>query len=154
MIAMAAITFAVTLMGCTGKDGAPGATGPAGNANIETSYFTANSWILNGSYWYCDDFNVSPGTNDAVLVYLNSGSAYAALPLTVQDNEIYFSTHPGYVEMGVTSASGNTSISNPGTVSFKVVDIPQAVIKSHPNTNWKDYAQVKAIMDAQHTNQK
>ena len=146
--------FTIIFSSC--KKGDTGATGPkgvAGNANVQTYTVSINSWNLssNSKYWYSDDTFISPLnfniTNSAVMVYWEKTSSnYIAMPITMSDIQYYFqynsaNNSSSTIEIDVSSASGNTVVPNPGTLNFKIVIIPPAMIK--PNVNPHNYAEVK-----------
>lgn len=149
MIASVLTTFSCK-KGDPGPQGLPGTNGKDGNANVQSFSFTTSAWILVGSYWYYD-YNLPSGTNmnGGVFMYLQSGTTYAALPLTVNDEEYLYSydTSAGQVEADVQSASGSTAISNPGFLGFKIVIIPPAQRLANPNVNYKNYEEVKAAFN-------
>lgn len=146
IIAVTALAFS----GCA-KDGATGpagATGATGNANVQNFSFatTTASWTLSSGTWF---YNYSlPSTTNmsgAVFMYLQSGTVFTQLSFTQNDKEYYFAydTNAPHVGVYVTSASGASSIPNPGALNFKVVVIPPASIKANPTVNWKNYDEVK-----------
>lgn len=149
--AMLMVSFTACKKGDTGPKGDTGAQGPAGNANVISGIVYANStnWFLNNTYWYYDYVvTLSSDIVDkaAVICYLSDGAGgWGNLPYTGNDIEIY-DTYKAYtISFRVRSASGNTSITNPGAATFKYVIIPPAMIK--PNVNHNNYADVKAAYD-------
>jgi hypothetical protein len=138
------------------KKGDTGATGPkgtAGNANVVVYSLPVTTWNLsaNGKYWYItDNFGVPLNFNaaaSAVMVYWqNKDSNYVAMPITMSDIQYSFqystsNTGENIIEVDVSSASGNTTVPNPGQTKFKIVIIPPAMIK--PNINQHNYEEVK-----------
>ncbi len=147
--AIAVISLALTTS-CAkkGDTGPAGAQGPAGNANVISSTITVNgtNWSLSGSEWDYSYTTSSMTQNNvdkaAVMCYLSVGSGnWAALPFTVTDREFAFVYSLNSISFAVLSASGSTGISNPGTLVFKYVIIPPAMIK--PNINLHNYNEVK-----------
>ena len=173
---MTAIGIAVALMSCEGKQGAPGATGPQGpagtnglngNANVLTQTWNIPSWNNNGSIYYVNlsDINVtsaiqSMGTVEAFLS-TDAGTTWRALPFTqyVSGSSNYFMdyyTTVGNVQITWTQNSPGLG-SDPNTYysatcQIKDVCIAGSIMKQHPKTNWKDYGQVQAILEAQKAN--
>ena len=133
--------------GPQGVAGTNGVDGTNGVANIQTSFVTVNTtdwaWDQSGAYWYSDFTGITISNNAAVLVYyVDNTSANVSLPFTYQDAQYYYRSGTTYIEMDVSSASGTTTIANPGTINYKIVVIPPAMIK--PNVNHHSYAEVKA----------
>jgi len=160
IVLMAAFAFAVTLVGCTGKDGAPGATGPAGTSGANGTNGVANinsqTFMNQGLSYVSANSDYELTMNDAaitqtvvdngeVVVYTqpsSNPSGWTVLPATLGGTSINITFAVG----GVIVQSANATS---GNLNFRVVVIPPSIIKNYPNTNWKDYSQVKAIMDAQ-----
>jgi hypothetical protein len=164
-----AAIVAVALSGCAGKDGAdgaPGAQGPAGNANVSSIVFTVKStdWATAGASIIAS-YNVSiidPNTvnNGAVEAYYFDAttSQWAALPWTyntvtanvtqtMEYSYWYDNTVPSGVLQLQLSNSDGTIPAAPSNFSIKVVAIPVPVMKAHPNTNWKNYSEVKQVLN-------
>jgi hypothetical protein len=159
---MMAICIAITLNGCAGKDGAPGATGPqgpTGNANV-TSY----SYIVNTGNWntvgtsgnaWSVTTTLSVPTIDLVTAYVSpNGTTYLPLP-----ESSYFANGDNLTFDYQTSAGLTFFYYNPAsaaptaTIYVNVFVVPPAIMKQHPNTNWKDYSQVQAIINSEKANQ-
>lgn len=142
ILLVAAIAFA----SCSKpKDGATGPAGPTGNANVQTNTFTITSglWTLSSTFWYA---NYTTTINDkaAVMAYWQTApSEFVALPVTVNDLEVYFKTTPNYVSICVRSASGTNTVANPGDLTVKIVIIPPALKKQ--NVNYANYSEVKQV---------
>ncbi|HTB05810.1 MAG TPA: hypothetical protein VK806_02570 [Bacteroidia bacterium] len=157
---MMAIGIALMLNGCAGKDGAPGATGPAGAngvANITSNVYpiTPGSWSNPGTGEYAvniSDASITDATNDGVEVFISTnGTLWLGLPATnllVNGDQMEFAYQTGQVSLIYLNSSAPSN-----TVSLKVVTIPPAIMKQHPNTNWKDYSQVQSIINSQNANQ-
>jgi hypothetical protein len=151
-------SIALILSGCAGKDGAPGATGPAGPAgvaNISTTEYTVTpaQWtVVNAGVNYYTLLSVPAITNSnvdniEVSFNFNNSSNWGLLP-----GSNYINVGDGFT---VVYTNDEVEIdyfysSSPAvTCYFNVTVIPPAAMKQHPNTNWHDLAQVKAIEDAQ-----
>jgi hypothetical protein len=161
------VTFVAVLSSCT-KDGATGpqgvqgingATGPTGangsngTSNISSVIFTITpgQWSTIGAgaeyeYGY-PDFAITNADSDLVEVFYQNAihpNTYRALPctsvLSLNDQFLY-----EYADNVVDFFYEYTSAPAVNMV-VKVVLIPPAIIKQHPNTNWKDYSQIETIL--------
>jgi hypothetical protein len=165
---MVILCVAIMLNGCAGKDGAPGATGPQGTngvngvANISTTNFTvyAGTWTtLKANYGYDYVQSVSAITdynNDAVEVFFQTTAGADWIPLPVSNwfingDELTYEFNNGAVVIYYYSSVSTTAPSS--TIYFNVKVIPPAIMKQHPNTNWKDYKEVQSIINSQKANQ-
>ncbi|HTB06487.1 MAG TPA: hypothetical protein VK806_05990 [Bacteroidia bacterium] len=172
---MMAMAIAIILNGCAGKDGAPGATGPAGtngNANVTTGQTTINSsnWGFSGTSYTCtiNSSNITSSlisNGGAVEVYISNdgGAAWVALSYTYINPSVSspnafmaYGFDVGQVVLIWTwnndAANGDPCTTYGTSLLVNIVAIPAAVIKQHPNTNWKDYSQVQPIINSQRTN--
>jgi len=148
-----AMVIIASLSACTGKDGAPGATGPAGVANITSNIYsiTPGSWSNPSAGEYVvniSDADITSSNTDGVEVFLGTGNGiWLGLPasstLSNGDN-LEFDYQDG--QIGLIYLFSSTPVV---TIDIKVVVIPPAAMNIHPNTNWHDYAQVNAIIEAQ-----
>ena len=160
--------ISMLLAGCTGPKGDTGPAGANGNANVidHTYSVSMSNWTYVGSpyyYWYTQwtDADVSQsilntGSVETFVSY-NSGTSWNMVPYT----EVLSSTLTGIWTVNAAlntmqinySYSDATAHSDPNTeygvpaIWFKVVCIAGPVMKKHPNTNWHNYAEVKAIED-------
>ncbi len=169
LIAIAFLTAG--LIGCS-KDGATGATGPTGPtgptgtagtngtngvANIHDTIYTitpglwqssGNDFVIVFNNPYITNFNT-----DEVDAYSNGSSTanWIALPafniFATGDEESF-----GYNNGTFTFIYAGASSAPSKTYYVKVVVIPPSVMNQHPNTNWHDYRQVLAIIDAEKSN--
>jgi hypothetical protein len=161
-IAVALSLNSCTKNGTTGPTGATGSQGPQGNANVTGQQFTVSSWSNNGSFYYTD-FSVSALTPDilsggAVEVYLsiNGGTNWVALPFTQYASTDYIWTYvtgdflvePHWEYNGVGLGSDPNTVYGT-TCEFNVVCIAPATINAHPNTNWKNAAEVAQLPEVQ-----
>lgn len=123
------------------------------NNTVQSETFTVNSyqWIDGGSSysWYNDYYSTSNiDMSGGVFVYAYSGSQYIVLPTTVYSPEYdegigyAYDSDSKMVEIKYYSLSGNSTISQPGTVKFKIVSIPPSQMTTHPDVDFKDYKQV------------
>lgn len=143
---------AVLLDGCKGKDGEPGAQGPAGtngNANvIGSNSTTVNSWTLNSGILYSATLSWPSITQEivdkgAVMVYESDGSGgWAALPYTIAMTSSTYSFGLGFVNIYVTNTDGS-SPSNPGSINYRVVAMTSRQMQEHPNLDMTNYYAVK-----------
>jgi len=151
--------------GATGNTGADGQTGPAGpqgqqgNANVQSGTITVSpsQWGYDATnkdnYFGFTDAAITSDivANGAVVIFASFASgSWEAMPFTD-----YFSSGVSYSMNFVYSAGNGTIFVTNGTqnsttfnsaIGFKVVVIASALRRSHPNTNWKDYNQVMAVM--------
>jgi hypothetical protein len=157
IIAMMVIaTATIVINGCSkGKDGAPGADGPAGNANVVSHTYSASSWTNGSSAWYVTlsvpELTSSNINSAAVQVYFSTSSGiWTALPFTEVATVDYFMQYTyaasnieiDWIYNGVGTGSSPTSYYS-GTSFFKVVVIPPALIKENPGLDLKNYTAVK-----------
>ena len=148
--------MATLFMGCT-KQGATGPAGANGNANVISSVYDVqpSSWSSDGSGgWYCSLTPVENPTLGAVEIYASTdGTDWAALPAigyTVGAPDINYACNTTTLQVSYDAQTGTASIAKPvNLVYIKVILIPPAVMKQHPNTNWKDINEVNSIMALQ-----
>jgi hypothetical protein len=143
--------------GDTGPAGSNGAQGPQGNANVTTVTVTTSNWILSGVAWYTT-INVSSITqsivdNGIVMVYMDAGGAWLALPVTIIPSSSYSSTYRYYHYLGAVEVDKEdtdlTTPANPGTKTFKIAVIAGSIARDNPNVNWDNYSEVKATFNLQ-----
>jgi hypothetical protein len=145
--------------GCK-KEGPPG---PAGNANVTATTFSASSWSWSSPYYYAN-FNVPDLTSSnintaAVMVYFSTtGGTWIAVPYTqytsAYDYHMGFNTSAGTVQVTWVYDSSLSNGSDPNafystTVQYKIVVIPPSARQANPNVNLKDYNAVKAAFQLQ-----
>jgi hypothetical protein len=140
--------------GCTkeGPIGPQGQPGLNGVANIQTSFVTVKStdWSYDqtSNLWYSDFGGFGTISNNAAVLvyYVDNTNTNVSLPVTFSDIQYYysngFSNGSSFIEVDVSSASGATTVANPGTTNYKIVVIPPAFILKNVNTG--NYAEVKA----------
>jgi len=163
IIAIAAI-FGV-FVGCQkaqkGEAGTPGIDGKNGNANVTSITLNATSWSWDATnYWRSatwsgiSQLTANVVNNGAVMLYQNDGSGnFIALPLTgnitatVQEHDFF---KYGVNTIQVVIENSDLSDPNPPTsLSYKLVCIPQAIIKSNPNIDIRNYNEVKQVLNLQ-----
>ena len=140
--------------GCSGKDGAPGATGPAGNANVKNYDLTIKpgDWKYNASYqeWYYD-YPCSANSQSAVLGYVMSGNGKQSLPYVFTLGNCRYTmatnlfTSSPYIEFQFTNFTSATTAPTSDEFFYLVI-IPPAMKKAHPNTDWNNYAEVMKVI--------
>ncbi len=144
---------AIFLHGCAGKDGAPGAQGPEGNANV-----TAMSYQILSSQWayaspnlWVDlidpDITADIINSGAVLVYSNSVGDVTQLPFTYYPSTSYSETmsavhYVGNVQINIVDSDGATP-NAPGDLIFKVVVMSSRHMLQNPHINFHDYTSVQ-----------
>lgn len=133
-----------TVIGPTGATGPTGLTGPAGNANVQEYDFIVTNWTQSGNSWYADYSGVTIKKTDAVMVYVSNTTtgSYTALPVTMNDVQTYFSNTVSDLRVTVNSASGTTTVSNPGYSIFKIMIVPS--MHRLANVNPRNFMEVKA----------
>ena len=171
LLALCAITFASCQKGDTGPagatgaqgsqgtSGAAGATGPTGNANVIISEITVpkNNWVSDGNGGWDTSFTATGFTNinaDAINIYASSDSAYfQALPYSgtaVGAPVVNYALFNNSILIEYTPQTGVASIPQPsGKMYFDIVVVPMAVMKAHPNTNWKNMSEVMQLAEVQ-----
>lgn len=135
--------------GPTGSAGSQGATGPSGTANISTANYTVlmSEWVDGGNGSYSSvrsDAAITDASNDGVMAYFYDGSEYWGLPINnywVTPDNLYFHYSNGSITFGYDAAAVPTTDAH-----FKVVTIPPAIRKLHPNTNWKNYNEAMKVL--------
>lgn len=153
------LSFASCVKGDKGDMGPIGNDGKNGVANISTTSFVVGNWsIPNGNVCFSQltvpAITSSVLSNGAVQVFMSGdgGATYAALPLiTVQNYSMQFEISYNQVTL-YWVYSGSGTMVNPyfyfgGTMLFKVVVIPPAIIKQHPNIDLNNYSEVKATFN-------
>ena len=150
------VTIATVMLianGCTKGD-----TGPAGrdgNANVLSRQFTV-TWTQSPPDYFCDIYD--PDITQAIVdygsveVYMSNGSnGWIALPCTLPITSSYSSTYtPVHYLNGVTIWKTDTDMAqaaDPGPKTFKVVCISESFLYAHQKVNWKNYEEVKKILN-------
>ncbi len=136
----------------TGPQGPLGPTGANGVTNISSTVFTVPTtfWTyVAGDYLYTDgDTAISNPTVDGIQMFYSINSVdWFCLPQTgiwagsdVMEFAYTKSQFTLYYKYDLAPAAN---------ILIKVVVIPPAIMKQHPNTNWYDYNQVSALIQAQ-----
>jgi hypothetical protein len=127
------MTALVLFVSC-GKDGAPGATGPAGSANISSFVYDVSVWVFNpNSNEYYTDLSVPEITSSVIsggTVQVFEGNAssgsniWYALPNSFQSLEVTYSITNGSVRIERTMDNNSIAPPTPGNMEYKVVVIP------------------------------
>ena len=144
--------IAFLLVGCSKDDAGP--AGPAGNANVKTyTYSVTNAdWIPDSvnHKWTADHtFASSVDFSGAVLLYVQDGSNWAALPRVNFgiSFEYGFDLSTKIMEVQAADVMSMTLVANPGSMNFKVVTIPIVSRLANPNLDLKNYKAVKAAFN-------
>lgn len=148
---------AITLFSSCGKDGATGPQGPQGipgSSNVSSFIYDVSSWVYNSTV---PEFNTNLPVPEITSDVINGGtvqvfegnassgsSIWYSMPYSYTGIEHSYSISLGNVEVEFTRSDG-TVPTTPGAYQFKVVVIPPAIVKKHPNTNWNNY---KELMNA------
>ena len=162
---MAVVLFTALMTVNCSKDGATGPAGPAGangvngtngNANvIGTNTFTTSSWTSysNGILW--GTTLSSPGITQSIVdkgivsVFVgDSSGAWTSMPFTFGNISWHYTFGVGFINIYETNTN-LAVLSNPGSQTFRVVIISASNKAANPNTDWKDYNQVKQVLHLQ-----
>ena len=161
LTAMMAICFAIAFSSCSKDDDS--SYQPAGNYLTNNGVVSSSisvspgNWSSDGNGGWLTTF-VATGfsniTQAAISIYWSTDNTnFSALPFvgdTMGAPDINYSLNSSTISVFYDAQTGVPNISQPATtIYFNVVVVPQAVMKQHPHTNWKDYAQVQAIIEAQ-----
>jgi hypothetical protein len=140
----------MTLTACF-KEGPKGADGADGNANvIGTNEVVISNWTQTGSVWSAG-ISVPSITQDivntgVVQVFVKYGSQWWALPDINGNNMTYFGYEVGHISL-LNSNTDNSTPSHPGSPTFRVVAISSSNIAANPGVDWKDFKQVKEVLE-------
>lgn len=162
-VLIAAMFTACTKEGPVGPAGPAGATGPQGPSGVTGTYATFPSnpsdWSPSGSFLIAG-YNATiidqyVDANGVVMAYFQTSAMgtnqWAPLPDTYPISNTVEQTLTYNYDINTFTLqmqnSDGTVPAAPAAFTVKVVVIPTAVIKQHPNTNWKDYNVVKQIMN-------
>jgi hypothetical protein len=143
---------ALLLNSCVkGDKGDTGPAGANGNANVYgTNSVTVTSWTATTGMYSAQiavpDITSSVVGTGSVQVYLQYPSEWDGLPDISNGNITAFGFYIGVVNIYVTAVNGGVP-TYPGSLTFRVVVIPSSVRMAHPNANWKNYEETKAIMN-------
>lgn len=127
--------------------------GNYGNANETTSNITIASgdWQVDGANGWQHTFNAigfnpTVGANEVFLSSDNTN--WVALPVTLSANqEIAYSFNSSSLTID-DAMIGTTPLNLPtNTMYIKIVSITPAMKKLNPNTNWKNYSEVKTALN-------
>ncbi|MEO8590051.1 MAG: hypothetical protein ABI432_11810 [Flavobacteriales bacterium] len=157
---------ALLLSSCA-KDGEDGATGPQGNANVQTTTFSVSpgDWAPFGTsgqvgYGYGVNWNTSIVTdaianNGAVLLYLKSGTdRWVALPVTIPEGSTWnktwlYSFGPQSVQIEVYDDDQLTVAPNQ-VHEFKIVAIANSGMILDGGVDVNNYEAVSRYFDLEH----
>lgn len=145
--------------GTNGTNGINGTNGTNGVANISSTMITIppSSWNTIGAgavygIGFIDTAIVNADADGIEVFYKQTAfpPTYRSLPspnlIANGDQLIYF-----YGQKKIDFYYYFTSAPTIPVV-FKVVVIPPAIRQQHPNTNWKDYSQINALINLQKNN--
>lgn len=155
---------ALLLNACKGKDGAPGAQGPAGtngNANVTSQTLTATNFNWDATYQYRYDswssisiLTSAVASTGSVMVYQSDGTGnYIALPISqsigggISEHD-YFVYSAGTLSIVIENSNGSDPMGNillP--ITYKLVCIPSRAMKQHPEVDINNYMQVEKAFD-------
>ena len=153
IIAVTAILLiAITFTNCKkGDTGPAGKDGVNGNANVVgTNIVTVNSWTASSNSWSAS-MTASGITQNivdkgVVSVFVQYGNEWWSLPDLNGKNSTQYGYGVGTVSLLNANSDGSTA-PNPGATTFRIVIISPSNRLAHPNTNWKNYNEVKAVLN-------
>jgi hypothetical protein len=142
-----------TVTGPQGDTGAQGQQGAQGNANVTNTTFTISSWTASG-VGYASNYLSLPNLDSTAFVsgvvmsyFMQSSSSFYPLPFT----DGYYTIQPeyGFQWMRVYLYNNDHSVpSSPtGSAIIRVVIIPPAIKRQHPNINYQNYNEVKVAFN-------
>ena len=148
--------------GTNGTNGIDGINGTNGNANVVGSNSfstTSTNWAsaLGGVIWTANLTGASSITQNIVdkgivsvfRMYTNNGATqWSPLPDTNINQNLSFSYGVGTISFLMQSTNA-VAIANPGVITVRYVVISPSNRIANPNTNWKDYEQVKKVLHLQ-----
>lgn len=142
-----ALLFTSCQKGATGPAGAAGANGVANISSTITS-ITPGSWSNPATGEYIvkvTNAAIANADNDGIEVFISTSTGlYLGLPATnilTNGDQMEFAYQTGAISLLYLNSTAPTS-----AINLKVVVIPPAIMKQHPNTNWNDYSQIEEIM--------
>ncbi|MGP8213973.1 MAG: hypothetical protein ACLQQ4_00275 [Bacteroidia bacterium] len=158
-----AIGIATALFSCKGDTGPQGPAGSSGSVNVTVTAFTVpqSGWVPNATYPWEIDYSLSTAgitinVSGSVECFYSPDSAnFTQLPWITDGTAPYYEQSweynvDGNISFRWYNVTSNTTPPTPlGNSYFKVVSIPPAVIKQHPNTNWNNWNEVKAVIEEQ-----
>jgi hypothetical protein len=144
--------------GPAGTNGTNGTNGAPGNANVGhgTITLTSGNWTYNSANWEYYSIVTDNGItqsvvdNGSVAVFKQDGSSWVALPFTYYYSatgsyQYSYEYYLGNVKIFM-QLSSNTTFTSIADATFKVIDIDGAHRQAYPNTDWKNYDEVKTVM--------
>jgi hypothetical protein len=148
--------------GTNGTDGNDGNDGTDGNANVfgsNTFALTTSNWTAEagGAFWTSSIVGASAITQSIVdrgIVSVfrrytqNGQTVWSPLPDTNTNINLSYEYGVGTINLFVQSTNA-VAISNPGAMTLRYVAISPSKRMANPNTNWKDYKQVKSTLHLQ-----
>ena len=150
---LAGALFAVT--SCT-KTGPRGAAGPTGNANvIGSAPFLVSTWAYNNNVYSASftdpDLTASVVSTGLVEIYEQyADGSWTNLPDINGVVSTVYNFYQGGFDIYVLTTNGSTT-PPPGSINFRTVIVPSSLRLAHPNTNWKNYSEAMAVINAAST---
>lgn len=146
--------------GINGTNGTNGTNGINGNANVlgsEPFTTASNNWTssVGGRAWTATLTGATSITQNIVdkgmvIVfrrYITNGvTQWAPLPDTNININISYSYSLGAIQF-LAQSTNDTSIPNPGAVTFRYVVISPTNLSANPNVNWKNFSEVKKVLN-------
>jgi len=140
----------------TGPQGPQGPQGAQGNANVVGSApFTPTGWQYESAdNWYTVAFTDNDITQDVVdrgvvQIFKSYGNnEWAPLPDINGKTSTVFNFYDFGFRLYVQSSDVSIMPNNPTNSTYRVVVIYPSNRMAHPNTNWRNYEEATAALDA------
>lgn len=146
--------------GANGINGTNGTNGINGNANVVGSApfsTAATNWgsAAGGAQWTATlsgQTSITQSVVDRGIVSVfrrytsNGNTEWSPLPDTNTNINISFNYGLGYITFFAQSTNG-VAIPNPGIITFRYVVITPTNRMANPNTDWKNYKEVKRALN-------
>jgi hypothetical protein len=153
LLLLAGALFTVTSCTKTGPRGPQGPAGYDGNANvIGSNPFLVSAWSYSNNV-----FSASFNDADLTSSVVNTGlveiykqypdGSWTNLPDIDGVVSTVYNFYQGGFDIYVLTTNGSTTPA-PGSINFRTVIIPSSLRLAHPNTNWKNYNEAMAVINA------
>lgn len=138
--------------GTDGTNGTNGTNGKDGNANVIGSSNFTPTWSNAGGYWVANltssSITQSIVDKGVVIVYMQSGGRWLALPVTgwLNDETFAYTFELNKLSLYCYNTAGTLPSSPAGNV-FRMVTISASNLVKYPDTDWRDYNQVCKVLN-------
>ena len=130
-----------------------GPAGPEGNANvIGESPFTVSTWSFTSNVYSAtlSDNNITDDVVSGGIVEIYKqypDGSWTNLPDINGITSTVYNFYPQGFVISILNSDGSAPAA-PGAITFRVVVVPSSVRKANPNTNWKNYNEAIAAVNA------